>query len=258
MATEGNASLFLFRNPAGDATENQSLSAADKADRLFVAINQSLRTIEAEQLARVRTLTESTWQTVGEIGEALQSAGLTVDSDDSEAGTGGPLIQPDAIFETEVRELDEALARLIALKGEARKLPIANPAPGRAVSSTFGIRRDPILGTPAHHSGMDFRAPSGTEIKASGAGVVISAGWNGGYGRMVEIDHGRGLTTRYAHLKAIRVSEGDQVQAGTVIGEAGSSGRSTGPHLHYEVRRDGQPLDPLRFLKAGKRIADYL
>lgn len=235
-------------------------SAADRADRLFVAVNQSLRSIETEQLTRVRSLTENAWQTTEEIAEALQSAGLTIEADYGEGGTGGPLLMAEEglAFDAEVRELDEALERLDAIKEEARKLPIANPAPGRAISSSFGMRRDPILGTPAYHSGMDFRAPTGSPVRAAGPGTVVSAGWNGGYGRMVEIDHGNGYSSRYAHMRAIQVREGETVDAGTVLGQVGSSGRSTGPHLHYEVRREGDALDPLRFIKVGRKIAPFL
>jgi murein DD-endopeptidase MepM/ murein hydrolase activator NlpD len=87
---------------------------------------------------------------------------------------------------------------------------------------------------------------------------VVSAGWNGGYGRMVEIDHGRGLTTRYAHMSRISVQEGDRVEKGAVIGKVGSTGRSTGPHLHFEVRRGGNAVDPRPFLRAGRRVAELL
>lgn len=246
--------LWTGRPTSGEET------AADGSDRLFLAINQSLQSIETEQFARIRSLTQNAWQTTEEIAEALQSAGLDVDAGYDDTGTGGPLLpaEESLLFEAEVRELDEALERLEAIRDEARQLPIANPAPGRAISSRFGVRRDPLLGTPAHHSGMDFRAPTGTAIRATGAGVVVSAGWNGGYGRMVEVDHGDGLATRYAHLKSIDVQPGQTIAAGAVIGKAGSSGRSTGPHLHYEIRKNGDAVDPLRFIKAGRKLARYL
>jgi murein DD-endopeptidase MepM/ murein hydrolase activator NlpD len=103
------------------------------------------------------------------------------------------------------------------------------------------------------HTGVDYRAPSGTPVKATGAGVVITAEYRGGYGRTVEIDHGNGLSTRYAHLSTILVEEGERVSAGTVIGQVGSTGRSTGPHLHYETRVRGEAADPLGFLRVGQR-----
>ncbi len=133
-----------------------------------MAINQSLRSIENEQLVRINSLAENAYQTADTIKEALETAGLPVDLDYGKDATGGPLIAVDnaTIFETRVKELDEALDALDAVKSKARKLPIANPAPGLPITSTFGVRRDPILGMPALHSGMDFRAPTGTDVCA--------------------------------------------------------------------------------------------
>lgn len=235
-------------------------SAADRADMLFSEISKSLRTIEDEQLTRVATLAEDADRTADAITQALEQAGLPVESNQQRTGLGGPLIAVDdkTTFETRVRELDEALGRLETVKKAALLAPIHSPAPGHSVSSSFGVRRDPLLGTPAMHAGMDFRVPYGAGVRAAGAGTVVSAGWNGGYGRMVEIDHGDGITTRYAHLSKIKVKAGDKVGRGTIIGKTGSSGRSTGPHLHYEVRRNGTAIDPLRFIKAGKKIAKLL
>jgi murein DD-endopeptidase MepM/ murein hydrolase activator NlpD len=260
-------------SPAGNDTRPFSLwetrkgvqmgdSPADRADKLFVAINQSLRTIENEQLDRLARLADAAYQNADAIKETLQAAGLPVERDfgKDDSDVGGPLIPIDSatMFDSKVRELDEALDALDQLKAEARKLPLANPAPGRPVTSAFGVRTDPILGTAALHSGMDFRAPVGMAAKATAAGVVTRAGWAGGYGRMVEVDHGNGFTTRYGHLSKVLVKVGEKVQAGDKVGLTGSSGRSTGPHLHYEVRRNGEALDPVRFLKVGKKVQKYL
>ena len=257
LRATATATPFSFWSPrAAIASE----STADHADKLFVAINQSLRTIENEQLVRINSLAENAYQTADTIKEALETAGLSVDLDYGKDATGGPLIAVDkaTMFETKVKELDEALDALDAVKSRARTLPIANPAPGLAITSTFGVRRDPILGTPALHSGMDFRAPTGTKVHVTAPGTVTRAGRNGGYGRMVEVDHGNGFSTRYAHMSRIRVKVGDSVKTGDVVGDLGSTGRSTGPHLHYEVRRNGDAIDPLRFLKAGRKVVRYL
>ena len=235
-------------------------SAADHADKLFVAINQSLRSIEGEQMARVTTLAANAYDTADKIADALESAGLPIDGEYGKQDVGGPLIAVDgaAVFDTKVKELDEALNQLDALKKEARSYPIANPAPGRPISSGFGVRKDPLLGTPALHSGIDFRAQLGANALVTAPGVVVKAGWNGGYGRMVEVDHGNGFSTRYGHLSRIDVKVGDHLVRGGVVGEVGSSGRSTGPHLHYEVRRNGDAIDPLAFLKAGTKVGKLL
>jgi murein DD-endopeptidase MepM/ murein hydrolase activator NlpD len=236
----------------------QGESSADRADKLFVAINQSLRTIESQQLSRINALAEDAYQTADAISSVLEDAGLKVEH--GKDGIGGPLVPIDnpALFDTKVKELDEAIDLLDKMKSEARRLPIANPSPGHSISSTFGVRKDPLLGTPAMHSGMDFRAPMGSEARVTAAGTVISAGWNGGYGRMVEVQHVGGFTTRYGHLSKILVKKGQELSAGDVVGKVGSSGRSTGPHLHYEVRRNGDALNPVRFLKAGKKVSQYL
>ncbi|BCG94991.1 M23 family metallopeptidase [Mesorhizobium sp. 131-2-1] len=236
-------------------------SAADRADRLFVSINQSLKAIESEQLSRVTTLADNAYKNADAITQALAAAGLSVDGDfGKDSDVGGPLIplNGSTIFDSKVKELDEALDALDHLKKEARRLPLANPAPGHSVTSPFGVRTDPILGTAALHSGMDFRAPMGMPAKVTAPGVVTKAGWNGGYGRMVEVDHGNGFATRYGHLSEIDVTVGQKLAAGDAIGKTGSSGRSTGPHLHYEVRHNGEAVDPLRFLTVGKKVAQYL
>ncbi|MDN2579216.1 M23 family metallopeptidase [Aquibium sp. ELW1220] len=250
-------SSLAAQKPAADP---QRLSAADRADLLFVKINRSLHAIEALQFQKIRAVKENAYKTADAIVAALKDAGLPVDPDYGTGDVGGPLVPvgADDPFETEVEELDDALTKLDGIRQAAVRLPIANPAPGQSVTSGFGVRRDPLIGRPAFHAGIDFRASVGVPVRASGAGTVLKAGWNGGYGRMVEIDHGNGLTTRYAHLSKLKVAEGDTVAAGAVVGLSGSSGRSTGPHLHYEVRRNGKATNPVRFISAGKAIKDLL
>lgn len=256
MPQTQRAGASAFAPLSTEAGEKRS--AADRADMLFVAINKSLRDIESDQLTRLDALTENAYRSRDGIAAALASAGLEADSGDGDA-MGGPLLVPgDDLFDEKVRGLDDALDQLDAIKEKAQELPIANPAPSRPVSSTFGMRSDPLLGTPAMHAGIDFRAPSGLSVAATAAGTVVKAGWNGGYGQMVEIDHGGGFSTRYAHLSRIDVAEGERIQAGQTVGQVGSTGRSTGPHLHYEVRQNGAAVDPLRFLKAGKQISRFM
>ncbi|RWD71712.1 MAG: M23 family metallopeptidase [Mesorhizobium sp.] len=235
-------------------------TAADRADKLFVSINASLKAIESQQLSRITTLADSAYKNADAITQALEAAGLPVDSELNKSDVGGPLVplDPRLVFDSKVKELDEALDALDGVKKEARKLPLANPAPGHPVTSPFGVRTDPILGSAALHTGMDFRAPIGMPAKVTAAGIVTRAGWAGGYGRMVEVDHGNGFATRYGHLSEIDVTVGQKLAAGDIIGKTGSSGRSTGPHLHYEVRHDGEAVDPLRFLTVGKKVAQYL
>jgi murein DD-endopeptidase MepM/ murein hydrolase activator NlpD len=128
-------------------------------------------------------------------------------------------------------------------------LPVGSPVAKKAITSPYGMRKDPFTKKNKHHKGIDFAGEIGTELYAVAPGRVVSAGERSGYGTTVEIDHGLGFTTLYAHLSKIMVSRGDWVRPGTVVGLGGSSGRSTGPHLHYEIRYKGSPFNPINFVK---------
>ena len=128
-------------------------------------------------------------------------------------------------------------------------LPMGGPVRDMRITSRYGVRNDPFTGEKKQHKGIDFAGQIGTELMAVAPGRVISAGERSGYGTTVEIDHGLGFTTLYAHLSKITVSRGDWVRAGTIVGLGGSSGRSTGPHLHYEIRYKGNPFNPEKFVK---------
>ena len=140
-------------------------------------------------------------------------------------------------------ELWHGLSRLSTI------LPIGAPVEKVRITSNYGVRNDPFTGKPKRHRGIDFAGKIGTELMAVAPGRVVSAGERVGYGTTVEIDHGLGFSTLYAHLSQITVSRGDWVRPGTVVGLGGSSGRSTGPHLHYEIRYKGAPFDPTKFVK---------
>ena len=133
-------------------------------------------------------------------------------------------------------------------------IPSVQPVGHMALTSNFGIRSDPFRGSAAMHAGVDIRGPIGTPIYATADGIVAEAGRRGGYGNLVEINHGKGIATRYGHTSRMLVSIGQRVTRGQVIALMGSTGRSTGSHLHYEVRIDGRAVNPLPFLTS----ADYL
>jgi murein DD-endopeptidase MepM/ murein hydrolase activator NlpD len=150
-------------------------------------------------------------------------------------------------------------ARATALAARLPDLPLATPLRTEyRMSSPFGFRVHPITGVPMLHAGLDLVAPRGTPIFATGTGRVLRAGVAGGYGNMVEIQHAEGLVTRYGHMDTIAVVEGQAVTAGSVLGTLGSTGDSTGPHVHYEIRRGGQPVDPMPFLDAGQVLKSLL
>lgn len=238
----------------------QSLSPADRADKVFASVNHSLKQIEHDQFASIDRLTTRTYETADAIAEALDNAGMKISAQDGKQDIGGPLVPADtsSAFDGKVKELDVALDMLDAIKAKSGAFPIGNPAKGHVVTSSFGYRTDPFNGEKAMHTGMDFRDSAGSPIRPTAAGTVVSAGWDGGYGQMVEIDHGNGYTTRYAHMSQILVKKGDTVTPDTIIGRVGSTGRSTGPHLHYEVRKDGSALDPAPFITAGKQVRRIL
>jgi murein DD-endopeptidase MepM/ murein hydrolase activator NlpD len=141
-------------------------------------------------------------------------------------------------------------SRLFQARFEALRVPSAPPVEG-VIGSGFGFRTDPITGRAALHTGLDFPAEPGTPIVASAGGVVLSTDWHAEYGHTVELDHGNGLVTRYAHCLKVLVKPGQVVKRGQAIAEVGSTGRSTGPHLHFEVLVQGVPQDPSRFLAAA-------
>ncbi|MEO1198453.1 MAG: M23 family metallopeptidase [Pseudomonadota bacterium] len=180
----------------------------------------------------------------------------------STSAIGGPWLPiadspPSDAIDLKIDRLEQLLAYSEHLRGVVDSLPIRNPMLGEhSVSSRFGPRRDPFTGRMARHGGIDFRAKTGTPVVATAQGVVRIARRYGGYGKLVEIDHGNGLRTRYAHLSDIDVEEGDSVAPGEIIGDVGSTGRSTGPHLHYEVRVSGVARNPTLYLDAGRGLND--
>ena len=217
----------------------------------------SLDQLAHEQVAYVDAVASSVAARTNQIAAALKRIGHTVPSDaDNDEGVGGPFVGIDEnadpeTFKANVALVNTEIDRLDMVRQFARQLPLSAPLPGAVVTSRFGTRMDPFLGEPAMHTGVDFRARTGLPIPATAAGTVTSAGENGGYGNMVEIDHGNGVSTRYAHLSEIDVKVGQVVSKGAIVGKAGSTGRSTASHLHYEVRVDGEPLDPLTYIAAG-------
>jgi murein DD-endopeptidase MepM/ murein hydrolase activator NlpD len=150
--------------------------------------------------------------------------------------------------------LAAALGRMDAMERALAAIPTAMPAASMMMSSGFGYRADPFTGAAAMHAGLDFKGPVGTPILAAAEGKVVWAGYNGGYGNSVEIRHANGLVTRYAHLSGIHVRLGQMVERGVQIGRMGSTGRSTGSHLHFEVRLNGKAINPRKFLEANPDV----
>ena len=169
-----------------------------------------------------------------------------------------PIIAPvsgSSAFDRMLYRVNIARARLDVYTRALGTLPVRKPVAGELdVSSPFGVRIDPFLGRAAMHTGVDLRGDLGEPVHATAGGIVQIAGRDGGYGKMVEIDHGNGFSTRYGHLSEIDVKVGQEVRLGAIVGRIGSTGRSTGPHLHYETRINGEAVDPQKFLRAGFQL----
>ena len=173
-------------------------------------------------------------------------------------GVGGPYTvvssgEPGGL-QDRMAKLTLRVRRLEMLRRVIRNLPLGAPLDTYRQTSGFGRRRDPFRGTWSSHHGLDFVNKPGTPVMASAAGTVVWSGWRGGYGWMLELDHGMGIRTRYAHLQKILVGKGQKVSFRQKIGLLGTSGRSTGPHLHYEVVVNGKQVNPIKFITAGKYV----
>lgn len=240
-------------------TDTETAEAVEKVS-LVVPEAAQLARIEARQLAFVEGMTRFADERSTRAAAALRALGLDPDSllyrAEREA-MGGPLeklaLGNDGVLDPRFERLGLSLARMSALETSLDTLPHFKPANTR-LSSGFGFRRDPFNGHGAMHSGLDFAGPQGTPIAAASKGRVSFVGRKSGYGNTVEIDHGGGLMTRYAHLSAFQVRSGQQVEAGTPIAAMGSTGRSTGSHLHFEVRIDGRAVNPRPFLETAPNV----
>ncbi len=207
-------------------------------------------------------LSEEARVQVAAMEQVIERTGLDVDDllahlGNRRHGAGGPFIAVapsahDAGPQGVEIALNSSLVRWDLLRDVIRSLPLAQPLAAYEVTSPFGKRPDPFNRQWAIHQGVDFGAPLKTPVAATAPGTVVFAGWKGSYGRLVEISHGPRVTTRYAHLAQILVDKGDTLQTGDRVGSLGSSGRSTGPHLHYEVLFDDVHRDPMMFIQAGR------
>jgi len=260
----GGASAIdrALRGPDKVSTLKGSLTYSDNKDavsgRALTRMLVSLNRIESDQLGRIASLTIGAKSRADAMADIIRSTGLKID-DKADDAVGGPFVEASTNpFQASLADLDNALDRLETVRGTVERMPLGNPAPGRDITSRFGNRMDPFLGRPALHTGIDFRAETGANVRAAGAGTVSFAGYSGGYGNMVEVDHGKGVTTRYGHLSQILVRTGEKIELSDILGKAGSTGRSTGPHVHYEVRLNDEPVDPMRFLVAGTELKTYL
>ena len=270
-AAGGEPDDGLLLRPSGDdqppraAVRPLPRQGARETELGLIRLEARLDGLQAAQGEHLARLTGRAGDEVRRLRGVIGRTGLNpgrFDAPGPTAGVGGPLVALDPrILDGAGFEAGVALARRTLGDGErlrrlAAALPLSRPIRHDApVSSPFGTRLDPFTRGFALHTGLDLKAEYGEPARATAPGRVAAAEFAGGYGNMVELDHGRGLTTRFGHLARIAVHPGQRVAAGDVIGYVGSTGRSTGAHLHYETRIDGEPVDPQRFLDAGAALA---
>jgi len=263
----GTALVNFFRSAVAPKRAPLSAHIANQpALRALAEQTARLERISADDDAILAVTETKLASRVNGIEKAIRVAGINPGAMETRAssqpGVGGPLLPlsavridgvQDPVFQNEYWGASATLAQLSALAVVMRHVPLTTPISGAGIelTSDFGPRVDPFTGRAAFHAGLDFGGPYGSAVHATAPGVVVWAGEKGPYGNMVEVDHGMGIHTRYAHLSAVLVGVGAHVGKGTQVGRLGSTGRSTGPHVHYEVWLDNSVRDPARFLEAG-------
>ena len=244
---------FELTRAENDALKKRNTQLLESMEKIAIADTQIVDTVSQLSADNIDSLRDN----IKNINTTIASLGLTQRALVKSANKFSNPIVGSAFspieFEKDMDPKYQKLADDLELWNGLTKLntllPLGAPVKNVRVTSNFGTRNDPFTGKPKKHRGIDFAGKIGTELMAVAPGRVVSAGERVGYGTTVEIDHGLGFTTLYAHLSQITVARGDWVRPGTVIGLAGSTGRSTGPHLHYEIRYKGVPFDPSKFVK---------
>ena len=248
----------------GETVSNSSTEAQKTVKKVSEQIPEaaSLARLEARQLAFVENLTRYADRRATRDAAALRKLGLDPKAVLASMRTaqGGPLekltTSRDGSTDPRFERLGLSLARMDALENGLQGVPQVMPADSGEITSGFGYRSDPFTGSGAFHPGLDFRGAFGAPIHAAADGTVSFVGQIRGYGNVVEVSHGNGLLTRYAHMSKTMAKVGQKVAAGDVIGAIGSTGRSTGPHLHFEVRKNGSVVNPRPFLENAPHVLE--
>ncbi len=241
---------------------------AAKADQRVAAISKEKQALEAQNDVIFGQLEEALTVSVEPLQKMFKQAGLSPDDllasvRKGYSGKGGPLTPlslstkglPASPDERRANAILQGLDNMNLYRIAAFKTPFGMPIREAVrLTSGFGVRDDPFNGSPRRHEGQDFAGSYGTPIFATADGVVTNAGWSSGYGRLIKIQHAYGIETRYGHLSQIRVEVGQKVSRGERIGDMGNSGRSTGTHLHYEIRIGGSAINPMTFIKAATNV----
>ena len=246
----------------------RDLAAAERDGLMsrVAKLEDQLRDMESTQLLLFHRFSEVADEKIDHIQASLSGTGLEVDAllkaRRSVSGSGGPFIPLNVVPQVQgplhesLISLNLKVEHLTELQNLSAVMPLDKPLVKYWITSGFGVRKDPFNGRFARHLGLDFGGPYKSPVFSPGEGKVVYANWRGRYGRVIEIDHGMGLVSRYGHLAKITVKEGEYVGRGTQLGLLGNSGRSTGPHLHFEVLYYGKQLNPLKFIIAGSNVLE--
>ncbi|MEQ1687850.1 MAG: M23 family metallopeptidase [Sphingopyxis sp.] len=255
---EGVFATHFGDEAAVSAAPPEAASSAASTDKI-----SALRTIGTRQNRLVTAMTSAIEARSQRAEAALSAVGIRAGSAETRSteAMGGPFIPASRREMMPPRDpafqrLALAVAHMELVEQLVLSLPSALPAEGMNLSSGFGYRRDPFNGSGAVHSGLDFKGAHGSAIRAAAAGRIAFVGRQSGYGNTIEIDHGHGIMTRYAHMSGFVARVGQLVTSGTLIGMMGSTGRSTGTHLHFEVRVNGSAVNPRRFLEANSDVLE--
>jgi murein DD-endopeptidase MepM/ murein hydrolase activator NlpD len=253
----------VFRFPPDKTAETRNYAMmSDGVGGAIARLNASLDRVEQQQATTLNIIEDNYETKARRMRSILSELGVSVlrgAGPEHAPAMGGPFIparlpKESIAFERQLQRISVARNHVHRLNRALMSVPVRKPMDGDIdLVSGFGVRLDPFSGSPAMHTGIDIHGEVGEPVRATADGVISAAGWSGGYGRSIDVDHGNGLSSRYAHLSSIDVRVGQSVKTGQIIGRLGTSGRSTGPHLHYETRVRGEAVDPQKFLRAAQR-----
>ena len=264
---KGNLSSVTGNLESALAERNQARSLGDRLTQQVEDLKKTINNLNESEKNVVARLTRKTSDEISNLETFINRTGLKADKlvakmekDATKKGQGGPFVElradtePGEFLKASINNLDNRVARLENLKNLVAVMPLAAPMDYFSISSHYGKRRDPINRRWAMHYGLDLVGAIGTRVYVTAPGTVVRAGFKGKFGRFIEVDHGLGFKTRYGHLNKILVKRGQKVNYRQKIGLLGNTGRSTGPHLHYEVLHNSKPRNPWRFIKAGRYV----
>jgi murein DD-endopeptidase MepM/ murein hydrolase activator NlpD len=252
-----------LQNALGE--RNEAMYKGTRMRRQIKDLDNRLVGLERSEQNTVLQLTERTIDLNGSMQRVVKIAGIDPEkilkvNSDFPKGQGGPFIaakpdgKPASKLKASLSDLEKHLLQSESLQDIMSRMPMAPPLTSYRVTSSFGKRRDPINKKWSAHYGLDMGAPFKSAVYVAAPGIVKYAGWKGKFGKLIEIDHGSGLKTRFGHLHKILVKKGQQVNFRDKVGYLGSTGRSTGAHLHYEVIFNGRRMNPIKFFKAGRYV----